>query len=484
MTAPTILTVGQSQTIPDTTFDDLQLRRLLSDKTIRILSHPAETPDGKKNEIIARQEIFRLMRDPDKYARIKACYVELKEYERAVRLWRASAVAVEKRYLFSEALAGFASICKTLGTLSEVGDSTRFAALSAYWREILSAQGALEADIASLKAILARAGKCNLSMGERYFLTRDDVPQTVYDELVTAAEELGLDIPERKNTRIRLNDAISNAVAELYPDEMAQCDSYIEKYKDLPFDAPSSYIAEFDFFYSVLALCEKADEKGIPLCYPTVADKRQYLAKKVYDISLFIKDADRIVPNDTYFSAEEPFFFITGANGGGKTTYLRASGINLILFLGGCPIFAEDAEIYPFTSVLTHFPADERFTSGGRLEEEQMRVNYLLNTCNADTFIVFNETYSGTDDKMGCEMTLDTASKIKEKQTFGLFVTHFHEVRAGGWPMLNTVIEEDEYHRRTFRIVRDFGITSSCADDILRKYRLDRVSRSERGVGA
>ncbi len=315
-------------------------------------------------------------------------------------------------------------------------------------------------------------------------MTRDDVPTTVYDELAAAVGELGLEIPEYKTSRIRLNDGLSNALSELYPEEMAACDAYIEKYKDIPYDAPEKYIAEFDFFYSILSLCDRADAKDIPICYPRIAAKRQYLATGVYDISLFVKDADRIIPNDMYFGETEPFFFITGANGGGKTTYLRASGINLILFLGGCPIFAHDAEIYPFRSVKSHFPADERFSGSGRLDEEEARVNYLLNTCDGETFIVFNETYSGTDDKLGCEMTLATANRIKEKGTFGLFVTHFHEVRAGGWPMLNTVIEEDEYHRRTFRIVRDFGITSSFADDILRKYRLDRVSLAERSVGA
>ena len=79
-------------------------------------------------------------------------------------------------------------------------------------------------------------------------------------------------------------------------------------------------------------------------------------------------------------------------------------------------------------------------------------------------------------------MTLETADGIRRAGTHGLFVTHFHEVRQGGYPMLNTVTEEDENHVRTFRIVRDLGITSSFADDILRKYRLDAASLKERGV--
>ncbi|MGM9625659.1 MAG: hypothetical protein ACI3XM_08115, partial [Eubacteriales bacterium] len=60
MNAPSLLNIGQRETIPDTTFDDLQLRRLLPEKTIRILSKPAGA-----DEIEARQKLFGRMRSED-----------------------------------------------------------------------------------------------------------------------------------------------------------------------------------------------------------------------------------------------------------------------------------------------------------------------------------------------------------------------------------------------------------------------------------
>ena len=51
---PSLLTLGEKQTVPYQTFDDLQLRRLLDDKTVRVLSYPAG-----REEILQRQEIFR-----------------------------------------------------------------------------------------------------------------------------------------------------------------------------------------------------------------------------------------------------------------------------------------------------------------------------------------------------------------------------------------------------------------------------------------
>ncbi len=474
MPIPSLLTLGQKQGIPYQTFDDLQLRRLLDEKTIRILSYPAG-----KEELLQRQELFSVLRTPDGLARIKDAFAALKEYERAVRLWRSTSIEVEKRFLFASALAQYRTICQTLSALADCG--TKLAAVAEYWSKALSVLPNLDADLSAMQKELSVIGTFNLSFAERSYMTRDAVPETVYDELAACAADLGLAMSDRRGARIRLNDGLSHAIAELHPDEIARFDALCSPYTDLAFDAPVSYIEELNFYFAILALCDKADEMAIPVCFPAPAEKRQYLAHNVYDISLFLKNAQRIVPNDTFFSEDAPFHFITGANGGGKTTYLRACGINLILFLGGCPVFAESASIYLYTSVCSHFPADERFSSGGRLQEEKQRVDHLLTMCDADTFIVFNETYSGTDDKLGCEMTLETAGGIRERGSHGLFVTHFHEVRAGGYPMLNTVTEEDENHVRTFRIVRDLGITSSFADDILRKYRLDAASLKERG---
>ena len=477
MPIPSLITLGEVQGIPYQTFDDLQLRRLLDDKTIRILSYPAG-----KEELLQRQEVFSVLRTPAGLARIKDAFAILKEYERAVRLWRSTSIEVEKRFLFAAALAQYKLLCETLSALSDCG--TKFAAVAEYWSKTVATLENLASDIAGMQKLLAVIGSFNLSFSERAYMTRDEIPQTVYDELSSCAEDLGLEMNDRRGSRIRLNDGLSHAIAELHPEEIAAFDALCEPYASIAFDAPNAYIEELNFYFAILALCDKADEMSIPMCFPAPADKRQYLAHNVYDISLFLKNAQRIVPNDTFFSEDAPFHFITGANGGGKTTYLRACGINLILFLGGCPVFAESASIYPYTQVCSHFPADERFSAGGRLQEEKQRVDALLSKCDSETFIVFNETYSGTDDKLGCEMTLETASGIRERGTHGLFVTHFHEVRKGGYPMLNTVTEEDENHVRTFRIVRDLGITSSFADDILRKYKLDAASLAERSANA
>ena len=135
---------------------------------------------------------------------------------------------------------------------------------------------------------------------------------------------------------------------------------------------------------------------------------------------------------------------------------------------------------YPFTSVQTHYPADERFSGMGRLDDEQRRVDEMLTGANTDGFYLFNETFSGTDDARGFALVRDTLARIGETGHFGLFVTHFHEVMELDVPVLSAQVDPADENKRTYRILRAKGGASSFAADILRKYRLDRDSLRER----
>ena len=187
---------------------------------------------------------------------------------------------------------------------------------------------------------------------------------------------------------------------------------------------------------------QRAKKINVPYTIVKIAKEPRYTAKGLCDVSLLAKNCENIVPNDADFSENEAFCFVLGANGGGKTTYLRAVGINLILFLAGCPVFAKEAEIYPFDTVLSHFPKDERFDNTGRLDEERRRTEEMLKAAQDKVaFLLFNETFSGTDDKRGYDLLTDTVAKIAESKHLGLYVTHFHEVMSLDFPVLSAEVD-------------------------------------------
>mgnify|MGYP003306319279 CR=1 FL=1 len=108
----------------------------------------------------------------------------------------------------------------------------------------------------------------------------------------------------------------------------------------------------------------------------------------------------------------------------------------------------------------------------------------MLAECGGKTaFLLFNETFSGTDDKRGFDLLTDTAAKIEESKHFGLYVTHFHEVMSLDYPVLSAGGDLSDDNKRTFRIVRSKGSASSYAADILKKYGLDKNSLEARRYG-
>ncbi len=323
-----------------------------------------------------------------------------------------------------------------------------------------------------------------LSFADKNWLTPDYDAVSEIDSISECAKNLGFTVPKKKPQNTKIDFSLSDTICRLYSDKVAQIEVEIAKYADVDFYEPTAYISEIKFYLEIHSLIQRASKLGIPHCIAKISQKTQYIAKELYDISLLAKNCENIVPNDADFTEYEPFCFLLGANGGGKTTYLRALGVNLILFLAGCPVFAKQAEIYPFDIVLSHFPKDERFDNTGRLDEERRRTEEMLKAAQDKVaFLLFNETFSGTDDKRGFELLKDTAMKIGENHQFGLYVTHFHEVMSLDYPVLSAEVDSTDENKRTFRIVRSKGSASSYAADILKKYGLDKNSLEARRCG-
>lgn len=93
---------------------------------------------------------------------------------------------------------------------------------------------------------------------------------------------------------------------------------------------------------------------------------------------------------------------------------------------------------------------------------------------------MLNETFSGADESQGFMLLQDTAERIRNSGHFGLYVTHFHEVKLLDYPLLSAVVDRDNDNKRTYRIIKFKGTVSSYAADILRKYGLDDESLSKR----
>lgn len=461
-------------------FDDVNLDRLLPESVIKKLAVPC-TPE----EILARQDIFRRLSNvffSDAVERLNLSLIAFARVKDALRL---SVTEYETLVLFAECARKYKDILNALAALPEGSVFTD--ALRAFADGDAAKNFLQEFELATPTVSQALERICRFKATvvleeviiEECEANADTLP--VEDTIALYARKLGLVYENHPSLRSLFPDEpLCRGIAEIYPEEYGMLKEFRAKFASQIDDRVLTLKDEIGFYAAVLALIEKARAREVQLCFPAIARKRVYRAEYAYDISLTLKADVRIIPNHVDFSEEERVCFLTGANGGGKTTYIRTMAINLILFLGGCPIFAEKAEIYPFRQIFTHFTSDERFDGSGRLFDEQRRVDEILASVKDDAFLFLNETFSGTDDKKGCEMTLRYSATFRDRGAFALYVTHFHEVNDKGFPVLNTVIDVSDDNRRTFKIVKSNALRSSYAHDILKKYALTKEDLERR----
>jgi DNA mismatch repair ATPase MutS len=127
-----------------------------------------------------------------------------------------------------------------------------------------------------------------------------------------------------------------------------------------------------------------------------------------------------------------------------------------------------------FTRLHTHFPTDEDYRDTGRYADEVRRAEEITAEAGDHTLAFLNETFSGTDEVKSADASRKLAQTLYDTGTFGVYVTHLHELTGGDIPTLAAVIDESDNNRRTYRIVRMHRTDSSHAADILYRYGLTR----------
>ncbi len=462
-------------------FEDVKLTAFFSEESVgamRILCRPEDIP--------LRQELLRFLSEDPASGRtlqeLSGITVELQRLHAALQDVKCEN---ERHYVFVGLMAAVADFAeKAAGLPKESGAllrrfGARFRADAAdpEWSRLAERARSLRE-----KAEIARRETFRMA-GDNLWM-RPDYRESYVDRLLRCADELGLEpMRPRRDVSLRLDARMVNALARLHPEAFLAFREFYTEFGGKFDETILSYRFELNFYLEALALMERIRAAGLPLCWPETSSRRRLEIRELYDISLLLKEGVSIVPNDALFTEEEPFFFLTGANGGGKTTYLRAIGIAVLLYLSGCPVCAETAEIRPFRSVFTHFPKDERFEADGRYADEQKRVGGILASHGGESLILLNETYSTTNEELAVSSTLELTEKLKSSGSFTLYITHQRGLESAGVPFLSVIVDARDQNRRTYRIARRKEFESSFALDILRRYSLDEESLIRRFPG-
>jgi hypothetical protein len=186
---------------------------------------------------------------------------------------------------------------------------------------------------------------------------------------------------------------------------------------------------ELAFYVGCLNLHERLSVKGEPVCFPAPgrAGERTHSFRGLYDVSLSLRCEGSVV--GTSADAEgKALVVITGANQGGKSTFLRSIGIAQMMMQCGMFAGAESfsAEVCP--GVFTHYKREEDATmTSGKFDEEMARFSAMADLLAPNSLVLFNESFAATNEREGSEIATQIVDALLERHIKVFFVTHLYE---------------------------------------------------------
>jgi DNA mismatch repair ATPase MutS len=237
---------------------------------------------------------------------------------------------------------------------------------------------------------------------------------------------------------------------------------------------------ELAFYVGCLNLHGELAHKGEPVCFPLPAasSERRHAFQGLYDVCLTLSMASRVVGNDVQADHTD-LVIITGANQGGKSTFLRSIGLAQLMMQ--CGMFAPAASFSAniCDGLFTHYKREEDATmQSGKLDEELSRMSDIVDHLTANAMVLFNESFAATNEREGSEIARQIICALLEKRIKMFFVTHLYTfahsfVERNMANVLFLRAERQADGGRTFKLVEGEPLQTSYSEDLYHMIFID-----------
>lgn len=232
---------------------------------------------------------------------------------------------------------------------------------------------------------------------------------------------------------------------------------------------------ELAFYVGCLNLAQVLTDLDEPIAFPELAPAghRQLSCSGLYDPALAITVGRKVVGNEIAAEGKD-LVIITGANQGGKSTFLRSVGLAQLMMQSGMFVPAESFSGELCTGLFTHYRREEDPTmKSGKLEEELERMSRMVETLTPNAMVLFNESFGATNEHEGSEIAWGIVNGLVEKGVKVLFVTHLYEFASKfcekGCPnVLFLRAQREPDGSRTFKLVEGAPLSTSYGSDLYR----------------
>lgn len=273
-------------------------------------------------------------------------------------------------------------------------------------------------------------------------------------------------------------DALKNRGLNLVANALAQSTDHILAFF-------TQLRAEVGFYVACLNLEEALEAVGAPLCRGEahrIGGVPMFSARGLYDGALALRTGSRLVGNDVDADGRL-LVMVTGANSGGKSTFLRSVGLAQLMLRSGMPVCARELRATPCDRLFTHFAREEDTSmESGRLDDELSRMRGVAELLTGDSIVLFNESFAGTSEWEGSEIARQVVHALVEAGVRVFFVTHLFDLSKAmyddaGVPVLFLRAERRPDGTRSYRLLEGAPLATSYGPDIYERLGGFGVSR-------
>ena len=178
------------------------------------------------------------------------------------------------------------------------------------------------------------------------------------------------------------------------------------------------------FYLGAIHIMDYMGFMQMDFCFPQVSDRDTVTFEELRELAMGLARRVNVIGNSCALN-EKDLLIVTGANQGGKSTFLRSIGIALVMMQCGLPVAAKSFQSALFPRIFVHFTRREDTSmNSGRLDEELNRMNRIVDQIGDGSLLLLNESFATTTEKEASVIAYDITRALNEAHVKILMVTH------------------------------------------------------------
>ena len=179
-------------------------------------------------------------------------------------------------------------------------------------------------------------------------------------------------------------------------------------------------VSEFEVINSFAGFCYSNPS----YTFPEITEKNNYVHFELLGHPLI--NSDNRICNNFHSGEHGNIIMITGSNMGGKSTFLRTVGVNLVLALAGAPCCAKYGQVTNL-KIFTNMRTQDNLMKGiSSFYAELSRIEKMLKLIesNQNIYFLLDEMFKGTNSEDRHKGGFSLINQLSKLKTSGIIATH------------------------------------------------------------